>query len=295
MHDVFFFTDIHGHLKLYNALKEWCLKQDPECTIIYGGDAADRGENGYKIIKDILNTPQMNYLYGNHEDYFVKSADELIGHAAANDELYNKFHTVQNEKEAEQILREAHGFHTNCHIQDSGWATLRDWLIDGADEEIIEKIRVLPRTFTYENLDFCHAGGSYKSFKEINNAEYNKETLNYWTEQKCIWDRDCLALGWETGRIGIFGHTTTIYLPTALYGSPDKSAMHIHPAAWQDHMGAKHMREGWKIDMDTGATWTNRAYVLNCLTMNVYGFCYKELDDKIIELENYNILEKNKI
>ena len=39
MHDVFYFTDVHGCYDLYRAAMNYCLEQDPECTIIYGGDA----------------------------------------------------------------------------------------------------------------------------------------------------------------------------------------------------------------------------------------------------------------
>ena len=42
MHDVFYFTDIHGQLDLFQTMRDWCLKQDPECMIIFGGDACDR-------------------------------------------------------------------------------------------------------------------------------------------------------------------------------------------------------------------------------------------------------------
>ena len=46
MHDVFFFTDIHGMGCLYDTIMNYCLKEDPECMIIFGGDACDRGPDG---------------------------------------------------------------------------------------------------------------------------------------------------------------------------------------------------------------------------------------------------------
>ena len=63
-----------------NSAIKWCKEQDPECTIVYGGDAADRGPDGYRIIKELLNDPQIIYIYGNHEDLFIKAADAIIGY-----------------------------------------------------------------------------------------------------------------------------------------------------------------------------------------------------------------------
>lgn len=67
MHDIYFFTDIHGQKNLFDAMYDWCLRQDPECTIVYGGDACDRGNDGYEIMKKLIASPQVIYLKGNHE------------------------------------------------------------------------------------------------------------------------------------------------------------------------------------------------------------------------------------
>ena len=297
MHDTFFFTDLHGQKDLFHAMYNWCLRQDPECTIIYGGDAADRGEHGYEIIKELLTLPQVVYIYGNHEDLFIKAADELLGQYAANDELYHKIHHIDSVEKATNIIRDAHGWNIALHLQNGGFPTLRDWLLDGANEDIIDQLRELPRTVSSEVVDFCHAGSTYMNFSTVNKAEYYGKPLDYYAAKACIWDRDCLALGWETGRTCVFGHTPTILLSAGLYGSRDKSERNAHPAAWQDHMGAKDKRGGWKIDMDTGATWTGRAYVLNVLTMQVTGFYDPhvpfgaDFDGELQEeFENYKII-----
>ena len=64
-------------------------------------------------------------------------------------------------------------------------------------------------------------------------------------------------------------------------------------------MGAKDKRSGWKIDMDTGMTFTGRGYVLNCLTFKVYGFenfniRNPEMPNYITQFEVYDILEGKK-
>ena len=78
MHDVFYFTDIHGQLPLFNRIMQFIQEQDEDATIIYGGDACDRGPEGYAIMNALLDNPQVVYLKGNHEDMFVRAARALL-------------------------------------------------------------------------------------------------------------------------------------------------------------------------------------------------------------------------
>lgn len=273
MHDMFYFTDVHGEYNLFQYIIKWCKKQDPECMIIYGGDAADRGPEGYRIIQELLNDPKILYIYGNHEDLFVKAADAIIGAYANNDERYEFLHTCNHDR-AKLILREMSARDNEdvkLHLYNGGEPTLLSWLEDGANEEIIDKIRNLPRTFSYENIDFCHAGSSYSAFEAVAKAEYNGEAYPWYDEEMVIWDRGCIPLGWKTDRICVHGHTITLELPRRVYGQ-NKDLKNIHPCAWHDLMGAKNKRGGIKIDMDTGIVFSGRAFVLNCLTMKVTGF-----------------------
>lgn len=282
MHDIFYFTDIHGSLDFYTAIKQWCFKQDKECTIIFGGDACDRGPNGYQIIKDMLNNPQILYLKGNHEDLFVQAAKELIEYYG--DNLYN----CHDENAVDILINNCDTYNINLHCRNGGYSTLRDWLLDGANEEIINKIDALPVTAVYNNIDFCHAGGVWSAFEDVNNAEYNDIHPTPWALDKCLWDRNSIAVGWPTDRICVHGHTPTVYLPRGIYGKNQKEK-NAHPCAWQDHMGLRKKFSGWKIDMDTGAIFTNRAYVLNILTLVVYGF---KNENNIIKraFEQYKII-----
>ena len=294
MRNVFFFTDIHGEKLLFDTMYNWCYQQDPDCTIVYGGDAADRGSDGFYIMNKLLNDPQVIYLYGNHEDLFVKAADAIIGTYASNDKDYEYIHNCDADM-ADKVLRNMNAHYNEdvrLHIYNGGEPTLKAWLMNGADEEFIDNIRNLPRTFSYENMDFCHAGSTYKTFKSIANAEYYKSPLPWYDENTLIWDRDLLALGWETNRIGVHGHTPTIYLSAGIYGR-DKSLTNIHPCSWYDRMGARHIRGGMKIDMDVATAYSGRAFVLNCLTLEVQGFEYTIIDGnkEVKLLQSTNIKE----
>lgn len=264
MHDIFYFTDIHGNIQLYNKIVQWCIKQDSECTIIYGGDACDRGDFGYEIMKQLLNASRFIYLKGNHEDIFVRAARFIIK-------------DYKGKLEKDDIERYLY----NCYIKDfyskevklsiinNGTKTLTNWMLDGMSEDFINKINNLYLTFSYNNIDFCHAGGSYKTFVRVANDEYFNNIVDLDDKEEILWDRNKFNLGWETNRVCVHGHTPTIYLPSKFYNN-NMSKKNIHPIKYC----GKDSNEfnGYKIDMDTGAALYGRAYVLNVLTGNAYGF-----------------------
>ena len=69
-------SDLHGDLIAFNKLKEY-IEKDVDYHLIYLGDAADRGESGYKIIKWLLENDRAIYIKGNHEQIFILAALEF--------------------------------------------------------------------------------------------------------------------------------------------------------------------------------------------------------------------------
>lgn len=265
MHNVFYFTDVHGCWDLFYAMRAWCYKQDPECTIIFGGDACDRGDCGYTIMKAILEDPQMIYLRGNHEDFFVKSARAI----------YNNWDPITHKLTRQEALNIIDYMTVNdddiyLHIANGGKETLVLWLMDGAPMYFVDQIAKLPVTFSYENIDFCHAGGLYSLFKKAATAEYNGDEPDAYNVEKLIWDRNAIEIGWEKDRICVYGHTPSFTLPSALYGKY-KSESEAHPCCYTGTF-AEDKWPGKKIAMDTGMVWTGRGYVLNVLTLEATGF-----------------------
>lgn len=274
MHDVFYFTDIHGFRPLFNAIMNYCKEQDDEAMIIFGGDAIDRGADGYAIMKELLDNPKVVYLKGNHEDMFCKAARELK-------EEYHPYGELTRAA-VEHFLKCTRGFdYRYAAIQDSlyngGLPTLTDWVMDGMPIDLIERVEKLPLTFVYNNVDFCHAGSTYKCFKEVNEHEYNSEEMPEWETEPLLWSRTTIDIGWEPDRTCIFGHTPTPYLEDYLCGFKFEEDEEITPVLYQRDPG------GWKLDMDTGAVFTNRVYVLNVLTMKAQGFENK--DNQIEKIE----------
>lgn len=62
---VYAISDIHGYYELWEQVKEHL---NPEDKLYVLGDCNDRGDDGYRIIKEVYNRPNTVYLKGNHED-----------------------------------------------------------------------------------------------------------------------------------------------------------------------------------------------------------------------------------
>ena len=279
MHDVFYFTDVHGCYSLFHAAMDFCMKQDPECMIIFGEDACDRGRDGYKIMKELLDNPQVVYLKGNHEDMFVHAAwfikRDYKGKLDEDSIWEYLYHAEISDFYSTEIQ--------NC-IYNGGFHTLQDWMLDGMPMNFVDKIDHLPLTFSYEGIDFCHAGGDPKVFKRVADNEYNVTTPDKEDAEMVIWDRNWLGFGWIPNRICVFGHTPTPFLPAKYYGQ-NKSVANAHPCKYVGLIDER--LSGYRLDMDTGAINSGRLYVLNCLTMKAYGF--KDTDFENKEIRNHDI------
>ena len=58
-------ADLHGNYILWEQIKAF-LKEDD--TLIFLGDAVDRGNRGFEIFMELLNDERVCYLRGNHEE-----------------------------------------------------------------------------------------------------------------------------------------------------------------------------------------------------------------------------------
>lgn len=281
MHDIFYFTDVHGIYELYRAVMDYCNEQDSEATIIFGGDACDRGPDGYKIMNELLDNSYVIYLKGNHEDMFVKAARFIkqdYNEAITKENIHAYLYSLQ--------VRDFYGFAVQDCLYNGGYSTIEAWMLDGMPEKFVDKIATLPLTFSYNNLDFCHAGSSYKIFKAVADAEYENDFPDKEDAEDVIWDRNYLGFGWAPNRIAVFGHTPVFYLASKYYGK-DKSYANAHPCKYYGNIDER--LTGEKIDMDVGSNTNGKIYVLNCLTMKAQGF--KDLDFENDEKENH-VIEK---
>lgn len=278
MHDIFFFTDIHGMYDLYRAIMNYCDEQDPEAMIIFGGDACDRGNDGYKIMKELLNNPRVVYLKGNHEDLFVKAAHEIKQKLVFTEDSNIRqtlYWCSQYDYKYEDI---------QLAIANGGLTTLTDWVNDGMNMKFVDKIDKLPLTFSIDTCDFCHAAGVYQTFERAADAEYNGLPVDRFDADSLIWTRSGFNVGWAPNRIAIFGHTPVPYLGDYMDVDWDENVC-PQPYKWIGDFYPD--MTGTKIDMDTGACFTGNAYVLNVLTMKAQGF--EDTNIANDEIQKHNI------
>ena len=276
MKDIFYYyTDVHGFYQLHRAALNYCFQQDPNAMVIYGGDACDRGPDGYKIMHELLNNPQVVYLKGNHEDIFVHAARFIL-----ND--YKEKLEPQSIKNYlyEATIKDYAVPQIQLSIYNGGYNTLMAWMLDGMPNDFVSQIDKLPLTFSTDTMDFCHAGTIPKIFNRVAQDEYEGEIPDKEDAELILWDRNMLGYGWTHNRICVYGHTPTPHLPSKYYGQ-DKSLANAHPCKYVSNLDER--LDGAKIAMDVGTANTGKLYVLNCLTMKAQGF--KDLD--------FNSEEKN--
>lgn len=279
MHDIFYFTDVHGYYDLYKAAMDYCIKQDPDCMIIYGGDACDRGPDGYLIMKELLDNPQVIYLKGNHEDMFVDAARFIL----------NDIPQSLSVLDAEEYLlslctKESIAYQVQLAFYNGGFNTILNWIVDGMSNKFVNQIARLSLTFSLDTLDFCHAGARYKVFKQVADDEYEGWIPDKDDEELLLWDRNCLGFGWAPNRTCVFGHTPVYHLP-AKYCGGDKSKTAAHPCKYLGNIDER--LSGEKIDMDVGTYNNGKLYVLNCLTMRAQGFI--DVDFRNDEIKSHNV------
>lgn len=66
-------SDIHGRKDLWLKANKEVF--GPNDTIYFLGDAADRGPDGWEMIKTLLDDERIIYLMGNHEDMLIKAIE----------------------------------------------------------------------------------------------------------------------------------------------------------------------------------------------------------------------------
>ena len=130
-------SDLHGRYDIYENI---CKMLMPDDKVYFLGDASDRGPDGWKLIKAIINNPQFVYIKGNHEQMLVY---------AGRDVLEGNYHS----KAARLLMRNA-GYCTLCDWQQEEEKFQADWL------NYIDK---LPEYQIYQNIDgltifLSHAG-----------------------------------------------------------------------------------------------------------------------------------------
>ena len=246
-------ADWHGCYWIWAAVKK-ILK--PEDKLYFLGDAADRGQDGWRIIKEILNDNRITYLKGNHEDLMIKAIGKL------KPESLNENYFYWN---SDMELWFWNGGKTTYH------AIISDDNITPEEKvEYLHRVAALPFCTVYHNVQnqnilLSHAGCD------------NIDTAEYWDEEKFLWDRTHFSFydTWygNEDEIIVHGHTPIELLIEEqehnikwLINKEMKENIlndsHIKIFDW-DRNGAYWYGQGHKVNIDTGAVWNNFAVLID--------------------------------
>lgn len=219
-------SDIHGNLAIAQQVVRKAIEGN---TIYFLGDACDRGEHGWQIIKMFLTTDNIVYLKGNHEDMLMKA---MRLYFMGNDEY-----------------RFTHAF--EVWSWNGSAMTEFDIISDNFDRAhmYFSQLHTLPLTADYINssnqtIHMCHSGWEY--FDEGS------------CEEKILWDRNhYMTPTWwyDNNEYMIHGHTPIPYFIEEAIPDWDENK------DWD--IGALHYCEGHKIDIDMLTIQSHKACLLN--------------------------------
>lgn len=226
MSKIYACSDLHGQYDLWQKIKNII---GTEHELYFLGDAADRGEDGYKIMKEILEMPNVHYFQGNHEDFFVTGCSQWLKTPGM---LYGLW-----------------------IYQNGGTPTFSDWCDDTKDNQskIIQEIQNLPLTealyLNEKTIYLSHAGFTPEN-TDLNQYDY-------------LWNRSHFVHPWPKDRENtyvIHGHTPTPFLIETLK-SCDLPYEIIH--------GAVKYANGHKIDIDLGCFASHKTCLLDLDTFEI--------------------------
>lgn len=223
---VYAVADLHGMYDLYEKI---CARLNPEDKVIFLGDAGDRGPEGWRLIRAILDNPQWIYLKGNHEDMLINAIDET---RAFDEGLY--------------------GYACLLSQQNGGGPTIHDCLRDNEGFDVIERLRALPLIYHYcspSGVEYCCTHAGYTPTDETYFPP--RET------QKLIWDRNHLVdtyFPYKDNFYIIHGHTPVEYAYDYAFDGNYMDRKYNSPYLYGNDM---------KIDIDAGAFFTHQTFLFN--------------------------------
>ena len=226
-------TDLHGNYDLWTQIKNFLKEED---TLIFLGDAIDRGSRGFEIFMEMLEHPQVVFLKGNHEDMMYE-----VFHDMGPDRGKMLEHWTKGGNGGQQTLE-------NIKLLELDYDTKMEY---------INTIARLPYFAEYENDDgikfiLCHAGYTPGRLWD--------DTVPWKKEEKMLWDRNHFNFPWpEEGYdnvVIVHGHTP-ILLMKQLDGAPQGDGC---SPFWYEN--------NHKLNLDAATAYTGIAFLFNLDTLD---------------------------
>lgn len=198
-------SDVHGCYDLFLAMLEKISFSDGD-TLFFLGDAADRGPDGIRVIKDLMGRPNVLCLLGNHEYMFRNVADRL-GETLEGETLSAYERTFRN-----------------WTVRNGGLVTWEAYL--GLPEEeqrkILAWLHSLPLCYEIalngRAFLLAHAGvGVYEPEKDLADCVLHD----------FIWERMDYSRVYYRDKLLVTGHTPTFFIDPACAGNILQRNHHI--------------------------------------------------------------------
>ena len=248
-------TDLHGNYDLWEQIKNFLKEED---TLIFLGDAIDRGSRGFEIFKELLEHDQVVYIRGNHEQ-MMYDAYTMIGPAGTESWKHWRANggqaTVNNMKSLHLGIK--------------------------AELNLISTVQQLPHFAVYENemgikFNLCHAGFTPGTY--FNSLDENQKHLKF------LWDRNHWNFSWPEEEeywnwVIVHGHTP---IPLMNISGKDISLNSLTPYWYEG---------SHKVNLDAATANTGMAFLLNLDTLDYEVFLANP--DYVEENERKKIRGKN--
>ena len=229
---VYAISDLHGMRELFDYVKEILQPDD----IVYClGDCADRGPDGFNLIKEILSDKRFIYLKGNHEQML---SDAIL-------ETFSDYQT---------------GEKLSLLSYNGGYGTYDNWMCDGMKREYAGILRRLPEKATYINQSGYTIILSHAGFTPDDE------------DKDLIWNRNHFYAPWPEGyekTIIVHGHTPIPNLINEL-DRMKRFGVNIEVDGWEN--GAYYYSDNHKIDIDCGSFATGQTVLLDLDTFDEHIF-----------------------
>ena len=217
---IYALSDIHGEIELWKQIQEFLTKED---TLVFLGDAIDRGPEGLQVLQEMLSDERVIFLRGNHEQNIIE---------------------VYKDPDDYQFLQD--------WFKDGGYLTWLSFnsLPSHRQANLYQKLQNLPLHATYINNQGIRIKLSHSGFTpEVeDDAKYTQSQLL----NKYLYNRKHLQQEWvncEKIDLIVHDHTPTGFINSNLCG---QVCFYCNKK---------------KIDIDTGATFTGVAALLDLDTL----------------------------
>lgn len=242
MNKTYAFTDLHGMYSLWEQIRDYCDETD---KLIFLGDACDRGDDGLKIIRELLQDKRVTYIKGNHENFLEDIGADVASGYYANTPLWG---------------------------MNGGFQTLKDFEKLSEDSQLwyIRKMKNLVTVVEYTNKKGQKILLSHAGFTPT--LEPSKDEVeNYYWDREHIWSDWWPSEDEYKETYIVHGHTPHYYLIRTLHNA-------LQEYEQEKGLNPVYYCHGHKIDLDIASFDTGCAILFDLDELKVAQKFYCKIE-----------------